>query len=106
MPSGGRFRVATTVVTVRAPPAAARSETPPGRYLRIEFEDTGTGMPPDVAERAFEPFFTTKAVGKGSGLGLAQVYGFAKQSHGDVSIRTAPGSGTTIVLLLPCVPSK
>lgn len=62
-------------------------------------------MSPEVAERAFDPFFTTKAVGKGSGLGLAQVYGFAKQSHGHVSIRTAPGSGTTIVLLLPCASS-
>ncbi|MBX6368919.1 MAG: response regulator [Rhodospirillales bacterium] len=101
MPSGGRFRIATSTVIVGSPPVAGPSETPPGEYLQIEFEDTGTGMPPEVLERAFEPFFTTKAVGKGSGLGLAQVYGFAKQSHGHVSIRTAQGSGTTIVLLLP-----
>jgi CheY-like chemotaxis protein len=67
--------------------------------------DTGSGMPPEIAAKAFEPFFTTKPVGKGSGLGLAQVYGFAKQSGGGVSIESAPGRGTTVKVYLPGAPA-
>jgi signal transduction histidine kinase/DNA-binding response OmpR family regulator len=69
--------------------------------LVVEMTDTGTGMEADVAERVFEPFFTTKDVGKGSGLGLSQVYGFVRQSGGEVDIRTAPGQGTTFRISLP-----
>ena len=69
--------------------------------MRLTVGDTGTGMPPDVAARAFEPFFTTKEVGKGSGLGLAQTYGFAQQSGGSARIESEIGRGTRIVLLLP-----
>ena len=65
----------------------------------IAVSDTGTGMPPEVLARVFEPFFTTKAVGKGSGLGLAQVYGFVKQSGGGSD--TVPGEGTSIKVYLP-----
>ena len=72
-----------------------------GDFVRLAVIDTGTGMPPEVVARVFEPFFTTKDIGKGSGLGLAQVYGFARQSGGTVRIDTAPGRGTTIELLLP-----
>jgi signal transduction histidine kinase/CheY-like chemotaxis protein len=72
-----------------------------GDFVRLSVVDTGTGMPPEVVSRVFEPFFTTKDVGKGSGLGLAQVYGFATQSGGAVRIDTAVGRGTTIALLLP-----
>jgi signal transduction histidine kinase/CheY-like chemotaxis protein len=72
-----------------------------GDFVRLSVIDTGTGMPPEVVSRAFEPFFTTKDIGKGSGLGLAQVYGFARQSGGAVRIETAVGRGTTIGLLLP-----
>ncbi|MBD0270767.1 MAG: response regulator [Acetobacteraceae bacterium] len=72
-----------------------------GDFVRLSVVDTGTGMPPEVVSRVFEPFFTTKDIGKGSGLGLAQVYGFAKQSGGGVRIDTAVGRGTAIALLLP-----
>ncbi|CAA9251956.1 MAG: Sensory box sensor histidine kinase/response regulator [uncultured Craurococcus sp.] len=72
-----------------------------GDFVALSIVDTGTGMPPEVLERVFEPFFTTKDIGKGSGLGLAQVYGFAQQSGGTVRIDTALGRGTTILLLLP-----
>jgi CheY-like chemotaxis protein len=72
-----------------------------GDFVRLSVVDTGTGMAPEVVSRVFEPFFTTKDIGKGSGLGLAQVYGFATQSGGAVRIDTAVGRGTTIALLLP-----
>jgi signal transduction histidine kinase len=72
-----------------------------GDFVRLSIHDTGVGMPPEVAARVFEPFFTTKEVGKGSGLGLAQVYGFAHQSGGKVSIQSEVGRGTTVTLLLP-----
>jgi len=70
-------------------------------YVMIAVSDTGTGMPPEVAERACEPFFTTKAPGHGTGLGLSQVAGFAQQAGGHVRISTAPGKGTTVGLYLP-----
>ena len=77
-----------------------------GDYVRVSVIDTGMGMTPDVKDHAFEPFFTTKDVGKGSGLGLAQVYGFAKQSGGSVQIHTAVGQGTSVMLMLPRSPSR
>jgi signal transduction histidine kinase/ActR/RegA family two-component response regulator len=72
-----------------------------GDWVRLAVIDSGTGMTQEVKDHAFEPFFTTKAVGKGSGLGLAQVYGFAKQSGGSVQIHTEPARGTSVILLLP-----
>jgi len=72
-----------------------------GCYVRLTFEDTGEGMPPEVAEKALDPFFTTKPVGKGSGLGLAQIYGFMTQAGGSVAIKSRVGEGTTITLFLP-----
>jgi PAS domain S-box-containing protein len=72
-----------------------------GDFVQLSVTDTGTGMTPEVAARVFEPFFTTKDIGKGSGLGLAQVFGFVQASGGWVGIDTAPGHGTTVVLLLP-----
>src|SRR6185295_9187955 len=67
--------------------------------------DTGSGMTPEVAARVFEPFFTTKSGGRGTGLGLSMVYGFAKQSGGTVTIQSKPGRGTTVTMLLPLAPA-
>lgn len=74
-----------------------------GDHVYVEVEDNGDGMPDHVRARAFEPFFTTKTVGKGSGLGLSQVYGFAQQSGGSVDVRSTPGEGTTVSIILPKV---
>jgi CheY-like chemotaxis protein len=80
----------------------SRPEEPaPGEYVALAVRDTGTGMPNDVFPRVFEPFFTTKEPGKGSGLGLSQVVGFAKQSGGGVSIDTRVGEGTSVTVFLP-----
>jgi len=99
MEVGGSLTIETGNATLRAP---SRPEEPPaGDYVMVSVSDTGTGMPPDVMAKAFEPFFTTKPVGKGSGLGLAQVYGFAKQSGGGVRIETRLGVGTTVKVFLP-----
>ncbi|MES3154941.1 hybrid sensor histidine kinase/response regulator [Sphingomonas faeni] len=72
-----------------------------GEFVAVSLTDTGTGIPADVLERIFEPFFTTKEVGKGTGLGLSQVFGFAKQSGGDVDVHSVPGEGATFTLYLP-----
>jgi PAS domain S-box-containing protein len=74
-----------------------------GPFAAVSLTDTGAGIPPEVVGRIFEPFFTTKEVGKGTGLGLSQVFGFAKQSGGDVDVESAPGRGATLTLYLPTV---
>jgi CheY-like chemotaxis protein len=86
--------------------AARMDAIEPGDYVRIAVIDTGVGMTRDVRERAFEPFFTTKEIGKGSGLGLAQVYGVATQFGGTVRIASEPGHGTTVEVLLPRAPAS
>jgi CheY-like chemotaxis protein len=99
-PVGSELIVETANVALREP--AAQPEEPcPGDYVMVAVTDHGSGMAPEVLARAFEPFFTTKEVGKGSGLGLAQVYGFAKQSGGGVQIRTRLGEGTSVRVFLP-----
>jgi PAS domain S-box-containing protein len=98
MPDGGRLVLATGNVMLAEGEAGS---LPAGDYVRISVSDTGTGMPPDVVARAFEPFFTTKEVGKGTGLGLSQVYGFIKQSGGEVVIQSRPGEGTSVAIYLP-----
>lgn len=101
MPEGGRLTVETENAFLDAAPDRPHDEISPGEYVLIAISDTGTGMEPDILERAFEPFFTTKDVGKGSGLGLSMVYGFAKQSNGHVKISSGPGTGTSVRLYLP-----
>ena len=99
-PVGSELIVETANVALREP--AARPEEPgPGDYVMVAVTDHGSGMAPEVLARAFEPFFTTKEVGKGSGLGLAQVYGFVKQSGGGVQIHTRLGEGTSVRVFLP-----
>ena len=95
MADGGVITI--TVEKTEAP----REEAAQGEFVKISVADTGHGMPPEVQARAFEPFYTTKDVSKGSGLGLPQVYGFAQQSGGRVSIDSQVGAGTTVTLLLP-----
>jgi signal transduction histidine kinase/ActR/RegA family two-component response regulator len=104
MPDGGRLVLATGLVALDGD-AAAQREIPPGRYAVLTVTDAGTGMPPEVLARAFEPFFTTKGPGRGSGLGLSTIYGFAKQSGGHVEIASEVGRGTTVRLYLPLAPA-
>ncbi|KMO39995.1 histidine kinase [Methylobacterium variabile] len=91
MPGGGRLTLETTAGTLEDGTSA----------VAVTVRDTGTGMPPEVVARAFEPFFTTKPQGRGTGLGLSQVYGFVTQSGGRVRIDSRPGQGTAIELTLP-----
>lgn len=99
MQSGGRLRLTTRRLASAELPVEA--DLLPADYVTFAVEDTGCGMQPEVAARAFEPFYTTKEIGKGSGLGLSMVYGFAKQSGGGLRIETAPGHGTCVTLYLP-----
>jgi signal transduction histidine kinase/ActR/RegA family two-component response regulator len=96
MPEGGTLKVATRTILVSNDP-----DLRDGDYLELSVADTGTGMTPEVAERAFDPFFTTKQVGQGTGLGLSMVYGVAKQSGGVARIQSRPGHGTTVSVILP-----
>ncbi|MBN8898177.1 MAG: response regulator [Rhodospirillales bacterium] len=101
MPDGGHLIMGTADVTFEAADLAQEQAAQPGDYVMISVTDTGTGMPPDVLERAFEPFFTTKLLGHGTGLGLSQVYGFVQQSGGLVRLESVPGHGTTVSICLP-----
>jgi CheY-like chemotaxis protein len=101
MPKGGSVTIATDNELLERESASGLGEIAPGRYVTVKLTDTGVGMPTDVLSRVFEPFFTTKEVGKGSGLGLSQVYGFARQSGGHVAIQSEVGKGTAVSLYLP-----
>jgi PAS domain S-box-containing protein len=101
MPEGGKLTIECRNVTLDGTQAAMAAEVSVGLYVMLAVTDTGAGMSAEVQSHAFEPFFTTKDVGKGSGLGLSMVYGFAKQSGGHATIESAHGAGTTIKLYLP-----
>ncbi|MDB5716731.1 MAG: integral rane sensor hybrid histidine kinase [Sphingomonas bacterium] len=98
MDGEGRLILSIADVTLRA---GEIGEARAGEHVRISIRDEGCGMTPEIMERVFEPFFTTKPVGKGTGLGLSQVFGFVRQSEGEVMIESVPGAGTTVSLYLP-----
>jgi len=100
MPEGGVLTIKTSHHELNAAEAAAQ-DLPPGSYVWLCVIDTGTGMPPEVIDRAFDPFFTTKPLGGGTGLGLSMVYGFARQSGGHARIISEFGRGTTLCVYLP-----
>jgi CheY-like chemotaxis protein len=96
MPDGGSLTISTGRETVERGP-----DPMPGVYVRVSVSDSGQGMAPDVAARAIGPFFSTKPIGSGTGLGLAQVYGVARQSGGTIRLETQEGRGTSVHILLP-----
>ena len=98
METGGKFSIAASNVVLRNDPEMADLD---GEFVALACADTGTGIGPEILPRIFEPFFTTKEVGKGTGMGLSQVYGFVKQSGGSVSVKTEAGRGTIFTLYLP-----
>jgi len=100
MPDGGRMTIETANKWLDTR-AAKERDMAPGQYISLCVTDTGTGMTPEVIERAFDPFFTTKPLGEGTGLGLSMVHGFARQSGGQVRIYSELGKGTTMCLYLP-----
>jgi PAS domain S-box-containing protein len=100
MPEGGKLTIETANKWVDDRIGRER-DLPPGQYISICVTDTGTGMTPETIERAFEPFYTTKPIGQGTGLGLSMIYGFARQSGGQVRIYSDVGQGTTVCIYLP-----
>ncbi|MBS0356390.1 MAG: PAS-domain containing protein [Proteobacteria bacterium] len=100
MPDGGELRIAVSRRQI-TPNIAQQAEVPPGDYVQFDVSDTGSGIPPELLPRLFEPFFTTKAFGAGSGLGLAMVYGFIRQSGGNIRVLSTPGAGTNVRFIMP-----
>ncbi len=105
MPQGGAIVLETRSVVLAADAPGFQDDITPGRYVVVSVTDTGEGIPPHLLARVFEPFFTTKAAGKGSGMGLSMVYGFARQSGGHVAIDSQLGRGTAVSLYLPLAPA-
>jgi CheY-like chemotaxis protein len=105
MPQGGTLTVKSETVTLDAQQAGIPPNCLPGSYASISVEDTGTGIAPEALPRVFEPFFTTKEQGRGTGLGLAMVYGFVKNHDGFVKVESEPGHGARFTISLPLIPA-
>ncbi|MBZ5508641.1 MAG: PAS domain S-box protein [Acidobacteriia bacterium] len=103
MPDGGKLTVAVSHANLDEKNIHQYPGLAPGKYVLLSVSDTGSGMPPEVKARLFEPFFSTREFGQGAGLGLASIYGIVKQSGGNISVRSEPGSGTTFYIFLPNV---
>ena len=103
MPQGGKLTIETSDIQWEDARAAPHSDCKPGRYVQLTVSDNGCGMSPEIQAHIFEPFFTTKGTGKGTGLGLATVYGIVKQSGGSINLYSDPGHGTTFTIHLPAV---
>jgi PAS domain S-box-containing protein len=101
MPAGGKLTIETANSHLDDAYVSGQLGLRPGQYVLLSVTDTGSGMPPDVLARAFEPFYTTKPIGQGTGLGLSQLYGFARQSGGHVALYSEEGRGTSVKLYLP-----
>ncbi len=101
MPGGGELRFTTDVVTLTESEARLDADAEPGSYVRLAMADTGAGIPTSIKDRVFEPFFTTKGDGKGSGMGLAMVYGIVRNHSGFVQLISRDGRGTTFIVYLP-----
>ncbi|RUP85363.1 hybrid sensor histidine kinase/response regulator, partial [Corynebacterium propinquum] len=101
MPGGGRLVVETSNRHLDSVFTAAYGTLEPGDYVELSVSDTGCGIPEGLMSRVFDPFFTTKPIGQGTGLGLSMIYGFARQSHGHVTIHSEVDKGTTVSLFLP-----
>lgn len=106
MPTGGHLTISTSRIDVDRSDGAGATGVPSGKYVVITVSDTGTGMPDEIRERAFDPFFTTKPIGQGTGLGLSMVYGFIKQSGGEIQIDSKVNIGTHVRLYLPVFDGK
>ncbi len=106
MTNGGRLQIATSSVNCTTVPPTANPTAGPGRYVRLAVRDSGTGIPPEIRERIFEPFFTTKDVGKGTGLGLATVFGIVAQHRGWLEVESEVGHGSMFCVYLPAAASS
>jgi CheY-like chemotaxis protein len=101
MPNGGVLTIRTESITISAKEAAAKTEARPGTFACFSISDTGTGMSEETISRIFEPFFTTKEPGKGTGLGLAAIYGIIQEHNGWIDVSSQPGSGSDFRIYLP-----